>query len=211
MKNKTVLPAVAIVVVLVAAASLYFVSPFGAGYQQDSQAQPSQAATESSESLLPESSGSGSMEKDAAMEKGGGDAMDKGDAMMADGGYSGEKIAGSTTPYVRYNKADFDKARSEGRGIYLYFYATWCPLCQAERPSIISTFDSIDVANAVGFEVHWGDGQNTKDDDNIAREYGVASQHTHVFVGPDGKAIDRKIGRLSEGELESKLSQAAQA
>lgn len=190
---------------LVGASFYLFAAPSDA-YQKDSQSQMSEDAAEAStaQSVVSSESG-GDVEKgDAMIEK------DQG-AVEKDSGYSGEIISGSATPYLRYNKADFDKARSEGRGIYIYFYATWCPLCQAERPNIISTFNSIDVKDAVGFEAHWGDGQNTKEDDNAARDYGVSSQHTHIFVGGDGKVIDKKIGKLADGELGSKLAQAAQA
>lgn len=124
--------------------------------------------------------------------------------------YSGEVIAGSATPYIRYNKADFDKALDEGKAVYVYFYATWCPLCKAERPSVLSGFDGLGETGAVGFEAHWGDGQNTAEDDNLARDYGVSSQHTHIFIGKDGKVAERVIGSL-DGNLAEKISALAGA
>jgi len=120
--------------------------------------------------------------------------------------YSGDTIAGSTTPYIRYNKADFDRALREGKLIYLYFYATWCPLCKAERPSILSAFDSLGETGAVGFEVHWGDGQNTVEDNDLARYYGVSSQHTHVFIGRDGKVVEKIVGSLNGRLAENIIS-----
>lgn len=211
MKNNVIVPVVAAVMLVLMGSVFYFNYPSDSGYQQGTQNQSSQAAADSSANQESLSESAEMKKEDVMMEKSDGTMMEKNDASMEDSGYSGDHISGTSTHYIRYNKADFDRARSEGKGIYLYFYATWCPICQAERPNILSTFDSIDVKDAVGFEVHWGDGQNTKDDDNIARDYGVSSQHTHVFIGGDGSIVDKKIGRLSDGELESKLIQASQA
>lgn len=125
--------------------------------------------------------------------------------------YSGQLIAGSTTPYIRYNAADFEKAMSEGKAVYLYFYATWCPICAIERPKILSAFDGLDLKDAVGFEAHWSDGQNTQADDNLARDYGVASQHTHIFIGKGGNVIEKTLAGLSSDDIRMKLSEAAGA
>jgi thiol-disulfide isomerase/thioredoxin len=111
---------------------------------------------------------------------------------------------------VRYNEADFEKAKSEGKGVYVYIYATWCPLCAEERPKILGAFGDLNIQNAVGFESHWKDFQDTAEDSNLAREYSVASQHTHLFIGSDGSLIYKKVGALEEGELQSRLEEISQ-
>ncbi|MBI4021657.1 MAG: thioredoxin family protein [Candidatus Aenigmarchaeota archaeon] len=119
--------------------------------------------------------------------------------------YTGELIAGSTTPYLRYTKADFDQALADGKAVYVYVYATWCPICAAERPNILATFDGLELTNAVGFESHWNDGQNNQDDAALAQTYGVAYQHTHLFIRPDGTLSSKAVSALPAGEIESRL------
>jgi len=126
--------------------------------------------------------------------------------------FSGKIIAGdkSKTPYIRYNKADFDQAIEEEKAIYLYYYATWCSICAAERPRIFSAFDELDLKDAVGFEVHWNDGQNTADENNIAREQGIFSQHTHVYIDKNGDVVSKSLLPSSTQEIKSKLTELAQ-
>lgn len=119
--------------------------------------------------------------------------------------YKGEIIAGSTTPYIRYNKVDFDKARSEGKAIYIYVYATWCPICAAERPSILAAFDELDSPTAVGFETHWIDGQDNNEDHDLQRTFGVAQQHTHIFLKKDGSVAEKIFTPISKDEIKSKI------
>jgi thiol-disulfide isomerase/thioredoxin len=121
--------------------------------------------------------------------------------------YSGKTIAGTVTPYIRYNDADFKKTIGEGKVVYVYFYATWCPLCARERPDIINAFNKLNEPEVVGFEAHWSDGQNTAEDDNLAREYGITSQHTHLFIGKGGR-VEKIVGSLN-GNLAGKLSNLA--
>lgn len=144
------------------------------------------------------------------------DQMEESGDMMEESGemamekYSGETIAGSTTPYVRYNEADFEKAMSEGKAIYIYFYATWCPICAFERPNVLAAFDELDVENAVGFEAHWRDGQDTEADQNLARAYGVSSQHTHLFIDANGNLVEKTLTSQSKEDIKSKIAEAAQ-
>lgn len=121
--------------------------------------------------------------------------------------FTGELVAGSfsKTPYVRYNKADFEKARSEGRAIYIYVYATWCPICAAERPSILAAFDELDSPTAVGFETHWIDGQDNDEDHDLQRTFGVAQQHTHIFLKKDGNVAEKIFTPISKDEIKSKI------
>lgn len=137
------------------------------------------------------------------------DSEGAGEGMLKGAAYSGQVISGSATPYIRYNHADYQKAVDEGKAVYVYFYAAWCPLCQSERPKIVGYFEGFEIENAVGFEAHWNDGQNTNEDDDAARRLGVFSQHTHVFVGKDGKVAEKVVSALSEEQIRSKLSAIA--
>ena len=123
--------------------------------------------------------------------------------------YQGEKIAGSTTPYIRYNDADFDKARESGKAIYLYFYANWCPICTQERPNIFTAFNEMKNENAIGFEVHFNDDKTTDEDRNKARELGVSYQHTTIILDKKGAVFFRSLTPIDTEEIKLKIKEAA--
>lgn len=121
-------------------------------------------------------------------------------------GYKGELMAGSKTPYIRYNKADFEKAKSEGKIIYLYFYATWCPICVLERPNIFKAFEEVNYDNVVGFEVHFNDGKTTKEDEDLAKELGVAYQHTTIIFNKEGNEAYRSLSRINKDKIKEEIA-----
>lgn len=124
--------------------------------------------------------------------------------------YTGEVIAGATTKYIRYNKAGYDKALSEGKVIYFYFYANWCPICREERPKILEAFNEMSYPDVIGFEVHFNDNEVTEDDKKIAREFGISYQHTTVIhvVGVDktGKEAFRSFSPVSKQTIKDKIA-----
>lgn len=146
--------------------------------------------------------------KGEVMEKEG--AMEKGESMQKETSYSGKVIAGTTTKYIRYNQADHDKALAEGKVIYFYFYANWCPICAKERPNILAAFDEMNYPNVVGFEVHFNDNEVTPDDENIARKFGISYQHSTIIhvVGVDksGKEAFRSLQPMSKEEIKQKIA-----
>lgn len=105
--------------------------------------------------------------------------------------FSGTRLGGSdASPVIDFNKADYDKALAAKKNIVLYFYAIWCPLCKAEIPQFyeaISTFDK-DNHNLIAFRVNFNDSDTDADEKSLAREFGVAYQHTKVFL-KDGRRI----------------------
>ncbi len=191
MKNKMIIPIIIFAVVVIAGAAFALISY----------------------SPIPTTSGAELRTpiKETTVVTGGGFVQGEVGSELTGEGYSGQVIAGSTTPYVRYNEADFQKARSEGKAIYLYFYATWCPICAVERPNILAAFDQLDLDNAVGFEAHWNDGQNTEADNNLARAYGVGSQHTHIFIDKNGDVVEKTLAGLSSNDIKMHLTAAAGA
>jgi thioredoxin 1 len=96
--------------------------------------------------------------------------------------YSGTILAGSATPYIEFNKQDYDKALAEGKSILLYFYASWCPTCKAEQPKIFEAFDSMDSDNIIGFRVNYQDSETDSEETALAKQFGVAYQHTKVIL-----------------------------
>jgi len=124
--------------------------------------------------------------------------------------YAGKVIAGTTTKYIRFNKADYQEALNEGKIIYFYFYANWCPICAKERPFILEAFDELNYPNAIGFEAHFNDNEVTPDDEDISRQLGISYQHTTVIhvVGIDktGKEAFRSLSPISKETIKEKIA-----
>jgi thiol-disulfide isomerase/thioredoxin len=108
-------------------------------------------------------------------------------------GYTGNVIAGSGSPYIEFNKADYDKAVAEGKVVFLDFYATWCPICRAEAPEIKAGFDGLSGDAVVGFRVNYNDPETDEEEKELAKQFAVTYQHTKVIL-VDGQQV------LKDGE-----------
>src|SRR3989344_7021402 len=93
-------------------------------------------------------------------------------------GYVGKVLSGSSSPFLEFTKADYEKATAEGKVIFLDFYATWCPICRAEAPEIDEGFNSLTTNKVVGFRVNFNDPDTDDDERTLAKEYNVPYQHT---------------------------------
>lgn len=101
---------------------------------------------------------------------------------MADG-YQGTVIAGSSSPLLDFTKTDYEKARATDKLLVLYFYANWCPICREETENALyPAFESLTGEKIIGFRVNFNDSQTDNNEKNLAREFGVAYQHTKVFL-----------------------------
>jgi len=96
--------------------------------------------------------------------------------------YQGEVLAGSSSPLLVFNQADYDQAVGQGKLVVLYFYANWCPTCKAEFPLAQAAFDQLTSDQAVGFRVNFNDNETDDSEEALARQFGVPYQHTKVFT-----------------------------
>jgi thiol-disulfide isomerase/thioredoxin len=118
-------------------------------------------------------------DEDAVMDAGDGTESPKPGSLFVP---SGEVLAGSTTPYVDFNRDDYDRALREGRTIMLYFYANWCPICRVELSRTRAAFDELNLPGIVGFQVSYNDNETDDFEENLARQFGIAYQHTKVIL-----------------------------
>ncbi|MBP9719208.1 MAG: thioredoxin family protein [Candidatus Levybacteria bacterium] len=182
--NKNIIIAIAIVVLLV-----------GGGFYIVNQ-QSQNTAMEAEKMMKVETKGKDTamMEKQETKE---GDAMmgEKKEGMMT--GYTGTVLAGKSAPYIEFNKADYDKALSDGKVIFLEFYANWCPVCRAQEPKLFEGFDALTNDNVVGFRVNYNDDQTDDMEKQLAKDFGVTYQHTHVIL-KDGKVVSKSNDDLDK-------------
>lgn len=96
--------------------------------------------------------------------------------------FQGRVIAGTSAPFIEFNKADYEAAKKAGKVIVLDFYANWCPICRAEAPNIQAGFNSLTTNNVVGFRVNYKDDETDPDEAALAKQFGINYQHTKVIV-----------------------------
>jgi len=97
--------------------------------------------------------------------------------------FQGTVLAGSTSPLLDFKQADYEAVLETDKPILLYFYANWCPLCKNEvRDATYPAFDAFDMDGLVGFRVNYNDSDTDADEVGLAREFGVAYQHTKVLL-----------------------------
>ena len=107
-------------------------------------------------------------------------AKGEGDRMME--AYAGAVLAGTKAPLLDFTEADYNRARQGNKLIVLYFYANWCPICRVEFPRMQEAFDALATDRAIGFRVNYNDNETDEGERALAREFGVAYQHTKVFL-----------------------------
>jgi len=96
--------------------------------------------------------------------------------------FSGQVLAGNSSPLLDFNQADYEKTLSSNKLIVLYFYANWCPICREEVPKLYAAFNELTSDRVIGFRVNYNDSDTDSDEKNLAREFGIAYQHSKVFL-----------------------------
>lgn len=97
-------------------------------------------------------------------------------------GEGGRRLAGNAAPLLDFAQADFEEALASDKLIVLYFYANWCPICAKEFPLMQAAFDELTSDDVIGFRVNFNDNQTDDNEVALAREHGIAYQHTKVFI-----------------------------
>jgi len=108
--------------------------------------------------------------------------------------YSGSVLAGNSAPLLDFNQSDYEAALKTDKLIVLYFYANWCPVCRAEFPLMQQAFNDLNSDQVVGFRVNYNDNETDNSEKNLARQFGVAYQHTKVFVKNNNRILKSPEG-----------------
>lgn len=91
-------------------------------------------------------------------------------------------LAGNPSKLYDFNKTKYDEALKSDKLVVLYFYANWCPICKAEVPKMYEAFNELTTDKVIGFRVNYNDNETDQDEVALAKEFGVAYQHTKVFL-----------------------------
>ncbi|MFP4364014.1 MAG: TlpA family protein disulfide reductase [Spirochaetia bacterium] len=98
----------------------------------------------------------------------------------------------------------------EGKLTVLNFWATWCPPCREEMPSMQSLYETMGDDNFAIFAIDLQESEQTVEDfidqngytftfaidttGNVARQYGVRSIPTSFLISPEGYVIGAWVG-----------------
>ncbi|RKH38159.1 TlpA family protein disulfide reductase [Corallococcus sicarius] len=116
----------------------------------------------------------------------------------------------------------------KGRVVMLDFWATWCPPCREEMPSLVKLAKEYESQGLVFVAASRDDGATAKQevdyflqrfqpelrpyvvyaDDNVARAFQVNALPTLYFLDADGKVVDAQRGMLSEDGLRRRIERA---
>ncbi|MBI3335811.1 MAG: thioredoxin family protein [Candidatus Portnoybacteria bacterium] len=201
-----------IALVVVIGGVFYFTSRQQSPAKEDAAVKPAEEDTvKKDDAMMEKKGGETMMKKDGeTMTKDEGSMMEKKDDAMMKGEtmtkYTGVVLAGKSAALLDFTKADYDAAVKSDKLVTLYFYANWCPICKAEFPIMQKTFNELTTDKVIGFRVNYNDDETDTDEKNLASQFGVAYQHTKVFVkngqrilkspeGWDDKRYDMEIAK----------------
>ncbi len=107
--------------------------------------------------------------------------------------------------YKPYTREEYELTLSEGKFVFLNFYANWCPICKRERPDVVNALEEIDRNDLVAFEVNYNDGETDDNEKMLAKKLGVTYQHTKIIIDKNEKEIFRTLEILNKKDLKNKI------
>ena len=124
------------------------------------------------------------------------EAAPQSDAMMKKESDSMEKPDAMTKKpsYAAYSDSAVSSALKEGKKVYVFFHATWCPSCKALDADIEKNLSSI-PADVLVFKADYDN------ETALKRKYGVTVQTTVITLNSDGSLANKALGVGSLSEL----------
>jgi hypothetical protein len=104
--------------------------------------------------------------------------------------YNGNVLAGNQTPYIEFNTEDYQKALSDNKLIFLYFYSNDDSKSRLEEAKILSVFNSMVSSRVIGFKVHYDDAMTTDIEKQLASELQIADSATKIIL-KNGTVVQR--------------------
>lgn len=111
----------------------------------------------------------------------------------------------------------------KGKNVYLNFWATWCPPCRSEMPEIEKVYQQYKDKDFVVLAVDLGEDKNTvknfmqqnkynfkvllDSDQSVAAQYNITAIPVSYFIDKDGNIVAKRVGALSEEEMQSYVKQ----
>ncbi len=142
--------------------------------------------------------------KDDTMMEKNGDLMEgKEDTMMEEkeeGAMMEKGIA-----YTPFTQSAYNQAKAEGKTIFLEFYANWCPTCKAQYPALVDGLSKISSENLVAFQVNYKDSETDADESELAKQFNITYQHTHVVTNANGETLLKSQENWSTDDVINKL------
>lgn len=111
----------------------------------------------------------------------------------------------------------------KGKNVYLNFWAAWCPPCRGEMPEIEKVYQQYKDKDFVVLAVDLGEDKNTvksfiqqnkynfkvllDSDQSVAAQYNITAIPVSYFIDKDGNVVTKRVGALSEEEMQSYVKQ----
>ncbi len=119
--------------------------------------------------------------------------------------YQSKVLAGTSSPFLEFNTADYEKALAENKIILLDFYANWCPICRGEAPYLHQGFDGLTSDRVIGFRVNFNDSDTDEDEKTLAKQFSIPYQHTKVII-KEGKEVSRSLDSWTKEKFNEEIS-----
>lgn len=95
------------------------------------------------------------------------------------------------------------KAKEEGKPIFIDFWAEWCGPCKDMEENVYVDPAVIESSQDFIFIK-----VNTEEEQEITQEYSITNIPTMIYLSPEGKNLQTKVGYRSVNDLQSDMEEA---